>query len=186
MTTQNSINNLLATTALTGVLQAAQFPATSGDISNSAGSLTMTLPTVNGNVGTFTNATVTVNAKGQVTAASQGSAAFAPMPTAVVTGTTQAMAANTCYVANNASLGTYTLPATFAVGDEFRLMGLGAGGFKLAQNASQLIHFGNQVTTTGTGGSIQNQDPFDTIHLKATVTNTTLSVVGSQGNFTIV
>lgn len=57
----------LPTTRLTGILQAAQFPALTGDVTTTAGSLVTTLATVNGNVGTF--AAVTVNAKGLVTAA---------------------------------------------------------------------------------------------------------------------
>lgn len=43
-----------------------------------SGSQVATLPTVNANVGTFTNSTVTVNAKGQVTAASSGTAPTTP------------------------------------------------------------------------------------------------------------
>lgn len=46
--------------------------ALTGDVTVAAGSNAAVLPTVNANVGTFTNATVTVNAKGQVTAASSG------------------------------------------------------------------------------------------------------------------
>ena len=61
----------IPTSALTGVLQAAQSPAYIGDVSSPAGSLTMTLATVNSNVGTFGSATaipvVTVNGKGLVT-----------------------------------------------------------------------------------------------------------------------
>jgi hypothetical protein len=180
--TQNAINNTLATTALTGTLQAGTFPALTGDITTSAGALGTTLATVNSNVGSFTNASITVNAKGLITAASSGTGSFAPMPTTVVTATSQAMSTNTAYVSNNASLVTMTLPTTFAVGDEMRVMGLGAGGWKIAQNASQLINFGNQVTTTGTGGSLSSSNAFDTIHLKCTVANTTLVVVSSQGN----
>jgi hypothetical protein len=45
----------------------------SGDISTS-GTLVTTLPNVNGNVGSFTYSAITVNAKGQVTAASNGAA----------------------------------------------------------------------------------------------------------------
>jgi parallel beta-helix repeat protein len=63
------------TTDLSGTLQAAQEPAHTGDVTNAAGSLAMTLATVNSNVGTYGSATkasqVTVNAKGLVTAASE-------------------------------------------------------------------------------------------------------------------
>lgn len=62
------------TTDVTGVLQAAQSPAYTGDITKPAGSFATTLATVNSNVGTFGSATqvgsFTVNAKGLVTAAS--------------------------------------------------------------------------------------------------------------------
>jgi hypothetical protein len=61
----------LPTTALTGTLQAAQEPAHTGDVTNSAGSLALTLATVNSNVGSFGSATAaptfTVNGKGLIT-----------------------------------------------------------------------------------------------------------------------
>lgn len=59
--------NLGTPASITGTLAAAQFPALTGDITTTAGSLATTLATVNSNVGTF--ASVTVNAKGLVTAA---------------------------------------------------------------------------------------------------------------------
>jgi hypothetical protein len=68
----NTCTNI-PTSALIGTLLAAQFPALAGDVTTVAGSLTTTLATVNSNVGTFTNATVTANAKGQITAISSGS-----------------------------------------------------------------------------------------------------------------
>lgn len=43
MTIQNSINNTLATTSLTGLLQAANFPALTGDVTNTGGSLSTTV-----------------------------------------------------------------------------------------------------------------------------------------------
>lgn len=60
----------LSTGDVTGVLAAGRFPALTGDVTTVAGALATTLATVNSNVGSFALATVTVNAKGLVTAAS--------------------------------------------------------------------------------------------------------------------
>ncbi len=64
--TANAVN--LSSTNVTGTLAAGRFPALTGDVTTTAGSLATTLATVNSNVGTFNN--VTVNGKGLVTAAS--------------------------------------------------------------------------------------------------------------------
>lgn len=53
--------------------------AISGDISIAGGSNTATLATVNSNVGSFTYASITVNGKGLITAASSGSAPEVPL-----------------------------------------------------------------------------------------------------------
>jgi fibronectin-binding autotransporter adhesin len=72
-TGSGSINaTSMPATGLTGTLLAAQFPTLVGDITTPGASLTTTLATVNGNVGSFTNANITVDAKGRVTAASNG------------------------------------------------------------------------------------------------------------------
>ena len=69
-----NVTGLPLSTGVTGTLQAAQFPALTGDITTSAGALGTTLATVNTNVGSFGSATactaITVNAKGLITAAS--------------------------------------------------------------------------------------------------------------------
>lgn len=108
-----------------------------------------------------------------------GWAASASFTWSTVTGTTQAMSASNGYVANNASLVTLTLPATASVGDTFIIVGLGAGGYRIAQRASQLIRFGSAVTTTGTGGSLSSTNQYDTIRIVCIVANTTFSVVDS-------
>jgi len=100
--------------------------------------------------------------------------------------TSVTMAIDTSYIANSASLITFTLPATCAQGVEFAVAGLGAGGWKIGQAASQLINFGNVVTTTGTGGSLASSNQFDVVYLVCTVANTQFSVLGSVGNLTYV
>lgn len=103
-----------------------------------------------------------------------------------VTGTSDDLEANTGYIANNAALVTLTLPATATVGDTIIVTGLGAGGWTIAQNAGQLIHFGSSDTTTGAGGSLSSTDPSDTLTLVCVVTNTTFNVISSIGNITVV
>lgn len=82
-TAQTLTNKSIAATQLTGTLQAGQFPALTGDITTTAGALATTLATVNTNTGSFTNASITVNGKGLITAASNGTA-----PVTSVAGTT--------------------------------------------------------------------------------------------------
>lgn len=69
-----SLNSVdLSGSLATGILAAARFPALTGDVTTTAGNLTTALAIVNSNVGSFTNANITVNAKGLVTAAANGS-----------------------------------------------------------------------------------------------------------------
>lgn len=63
----------LSTADATGVLAAGRFPALTGDVTTSAGALATTLATVNSNVGTFSRVkSITANAKGLITAITQG------------------------------------------------------------------------------------------------------------------
>jgi hypothetical protein len=121
------------------------------------------------------------SATGSITIAATGND-----PWTDVTGTTQTLAVNNGYAANNASLVTFTLPTTAAAGDKIEIAGKGAGGWLLAQNASQLIHLGSSVTTTGTGGSLASTNQFDTIILRCITANTTWTVFSVIGNLTVV
>lgn len=62
-----------ASHTITGIMDAAQMPALTGDVTSSAGAVATTLATVNSNIGTFGSATqtaqITVNGKGLATAA---------------------------------------------------------------------------------------------------------------------
>lgn len=94
----DSINALLAGKQATGNY----ITALTGDATASGpGSSALTLATVNSNVGTFTNATITVNAKGLITAASTGSAGAAM---AIAGPITSATAGSVLYAGTNGLL----------------------------------------------------------------------------------
>jgi hypothetical protein len=88
---------------------------------------------------------------GEVTATSylcQG--APAGLPWVEVTGTAAQAQPNTGYSANNdSSQVVITLPASPVLGDIVRVDGLGAGGWKIAQNAGQSINARNLGATAG-------------------------------------
>ena len=130
-----------------------------------------------------TNISIT-SVSGSITIASTNLDAFAWNN---VASGTQALAVNQGYITNNgASLVTYTLPVTAAQGTEIGIAGFSSGGWTIAQNASQLIHFGNQVTTTGVGGSLSSTNAFDQVQLLCVVANTTWVVLYAVGNLTYV
>lgn len=103
-----------------------------------------------------------------------------------VTGTSQAGAVNNAYILNNAALVTLTIPDTAAVGDIVRVVGKGAGGWRISQNASENINFGVGTTTTGVGGYLASTARYDSVELVCTVANTTWTVISSVGNVTYI
>lgn len=103
-----------------------------------------------------------------------------------VTGTTQAAAVNNGYIADNAALVTITLPSPCAVGKRIPVAGKGTGMWKVAQNAGQIIHFGDQNTTTGTAGYLAAQNRYDAVELLCITADTEFLVITSVGNLTVV
>lgn len=123
--------------------------------------------------------------------AEQGGGGGTPYPGGVIAwtdvgGTSQAMAANNGYTANNLSLVTFTLPASCGYGKIFRIVGKGLGLWRIAQNAGQTMHFGNLDTTTGASGYIESTQQYDAIELLCTVEDTDFTVInGPQGDLTV-
>lgn len=103
-----------------------------------------------------------------------------------VTGTSQTATVDNGFITNNASLVTITLPTTAVLGSVVRIAGSGAGGWKVAQNASEIIHFGSSDTTTGTGGSLASTNRYDAVELLNIVADTEWVVISSVGNVTII
>lgn len=102
------------------------------------------------------------------------------------TSTPVTMAVGNGYSANLGSLITLTLPSTAAFGSLISVAGYGAGGWLIAQNSGQTIHFGNQNTTTGVGGSLASINRYDGVSLLCTVADTDFVVLSSIGNITVV
>lgn len=98
----------------------------------------------------------------------------------------QIMAVDNGYLANKSSgTLTLTLPTTSAVGKTLRVSGM-QNTWRIAQNASQKIHFGKTTTTTGVGGYIENSNAKDAVELVCAVANLEWNVISSIGNITIV
>lgn len=97
----------------------------------------------------------------------------------------QTAAANQAYLCNSSSLITLTLPTTAAAGSTLEVTAMGTGGFKIAQNASGVIHFGSSNTTTGTSGYIASTNQYDSIKLVCSVANNEWIVTSSVGNLTV-
>lgn len=89
------------------------------------------------------------------------------------------------YITNNSSVITLLLPQRAEEGDVFRVAGKGAGGWKIAQNTGQIIHFGNQKTTMGNNGFLRSQDTFDSIEVLCITKNTDWSIISCMGNILI-
>lgn len=152
-----------------------------------ANSLTLTAPpiTITGNGVTIVGSPVSLGGTITLTVPSGG------VSWVNVTGTTQTIAVNTGYIANNAAQVVFTLPATAALGDTFYITGngnAGIAGWQLKQNASQQIFFGSISTTTGTGGSLTSTNQLDSIRAVCVVagTNAVWNIIDSIGNITVV
>lgn len=122
------------------------------------------------------------NGAGSITIAHNGAEPWVDQTTASVT-----MAANTGYTSDaGASLVTFTLPTTSAIGDWIEINGKNAGLWTIAQATGQQINFGNVATTSGTGGSLSATLQYDNVRLRCITANTIWTVVSAVGNLTYV
>jgi len=173
-------------------LTANQSIAVSGDATGS-GTTAIALTLANSGATAGTYKSVTVDAKGRVTAGSNPTTltGFGITDAALaddvktwteVTGTTQAMAVNRRYIANNAAQVVFTLPATAVVGDIIEVAGKGAGGWRISQNASQQIVFGSVIAATGTGGYMYSNSQYEAVKLLCLTANTLFTVLRATGS----
>jgi hypothetical protein len=88
------------------------------------------------------------------------------------------------YITNNAAGVTFTLPATAAIGDTFRIV-RDTGAWTIAQNALQRIDVGMLTTTIGVTGSLVSLQDGDCVELLCTTDNTRFTVISDRGNYTV-
>lgn len=123
----------------------------------------------------FNSANFSVTATGFVSIAGGGG-----MTWTEVTGTSQSAAVGNGYVANNAGLVTVTLPATCAIGDTVKVVGKGAGLFRITHPSTNNIFF---VDTGYT--NITALERYDSISVRCITANSQWVVEYSIGNFTV-
>lgn len=121
-----------------------------------------------------------VNGNGSITInASSGGLTW----NAATTDTTM-VAGNAYIAANNVSLVTLTLPDPQQLGDMLQVVGFGDGGWRIAQNAGQIIHLGSSATTTGVAGFLEFVDQYDCITLVSVNSNQWVAY-GAIGNINV-
>ena len=91
------------------------------------------------------------------------------------------MTTNTGYTTDDgASLVTFTLPTTSAIGDFVEINGKGSGGWTIAQATGQQIHINGSSTTSGASGSLSSVGQYDNVRLRCITANTIWTVVSQQ------
>ncbi len=121
---------------------------------------------------------VVVNSSNQLTTDSSVAIVY---PTSNVTTTSVTLVPGYIYTMNDASLITATLPTSAALGTTINIVGNGAGGWKIVQNASQQINSTATSTTAGTGGSLSSGGRYDSVKLVCTVANTNWAITAFVG-----
>jgi hypothetical protein len=102
-----------------------------------------------------------------------------------ITGTTKTIVNQEAYVANNASRVVFTLPASAALGTEFKVQGYGSGGWKISQGSGQILRIGSGASTTGASGYAESTNRYDAVSFVCVVADTEWSATSVIGNITL-
>jgi len=100
---------------------------------------------------------------------------------------TQAMTSNHKYIANDASLTTFTLPTSSSVGDIIQIVGsaLNTNGWKVTYTTGQII-WGPAGSSTATSGNAASATlPAQAMSISCVVANTTWVITDNSGTITL-
>lgn len=172
----NAVSGLATANSASLVTNSTGVPVWSGTMTN--GQVIIGSTGATPTAGTLTAGTgiSITNAAASITVASNGAQPWVDQTTASVT-----MAVNTGYTSDaGASLVTFTLPATSAIGDWVEINGKGSGLWTIAQASGQQIHINASATTSGATGTLSSTGQFDNVRLRCLTANTIWTVVSQQ------
>jgi len=131
-------------------------------------------------VGSVTNANISYDDKGLITAISSGTADMIPFEVVAADATLEV---NHGYFTNSVSLINLTAPASFVISDQIEIANINTGGWKINLNAGQYIRGGNLQTTSG--GSLASSSIGDSVRLVAYDANNLIVLSGVTNEFEI-
>jgi hypothetical protein len=178
----NTVSGLASANSATLVTGATGVPAWTGSMTNGQVLIGSTGATPVLSTLTAAGGITITNAAGAITISGAGGG----FSWTEVTGLAQTMVANNGYVAsNNAGQVVLTLPAASVIGDTVKVQGKGTGGWKVAQNAGQLIHFNSSTTTLGVLGYIESTQRYNSVELVCITNTSEWAVNSASGNLTV-
>jgi hypothetical protein len=90
------------------------------------------------------------------------------------------------YINNKGAVqAVYTLPLTAAVGTKFQVVGYTSGGWKIAQNAGQVVHYDALSTTAGAAGFVASASQYSSIEAVCVVANLEWVIYSVAGSITV-
>lgn len=101
-----------------------------------------------------------------------------------VVGPTQ-MVVDHGYITNNALPVQLLLPLNAVIGSTIVIVGKGAGGWLITQNAGQTILLGASASTVGVGGTVGSSESSACIEMVCITANTTWRIRDANGNIII-